>query len=82
MINFKNNLKKKIKYRLTYTGTKESDILYKKYIINKIDIFNINELELMIELLNNFSDTELLKLLKKEIINKKYINFINKIYNE
>ncbi len=82
MINYKNNLKKKIKYRLTYTGTKESDILYKKYIINKIDIFNINELELMIELLNNFSDTELLKLLKKEIINKKYINFINKIYNE
>ena len=41
MINYKNNLKKKILFRLIYTGTKESDILFKKYFINKIEDFNL-----------------------------------------
>ena len=79
MINYKNNLKKKILFRLIYTGTKESDILFKKYFINKIEDFNLEELNTIIQILSEFSDTEILSLLKKETINNKYYSFINKI---
>ena len=79
MINYKNNLKKKILFRLIYTGTKESDILFKKYFINKIENFNLEELNTIIQILSEFSDTEILSLLKKETINNKYDSFINKI---
>ncbi|MBG77264.1 MAG: hypothetical protein CFH22_00446 [Alphaproteobacteria bacterium MarineAlpha5_Bin12] len=79
MINYKNNLKKKILFRLIYTGTKESDILFKKYFINKIEDFNLEELNTIIQILSEFSDTEILSLLKKETINNKYDSFINKI---
>tara|TARA_B100000579_G_C22569304_1_gene728132 strand:+ start:324 stop:572 length:249 start_codon:yes stop_codon:yes gene_type:complete len=79
MINSKNNLKKKILFRLIYTGTKESDILFKKYFINKIEDFNLEELNTIIQILSEFSDTEILSLLKKETINNKYDSFINKI---
>ena len=78
MINYKNNLKKKILFRLIYTGTKESDILFKKYFINKIEDFNLEELNTIIQILSEFSDTEILSLLKKETINNKYDSFINK----
>ena len=30
-----NSLKKTIKYRVSYSGTKETDILYKRYFINQ-----------------------------------------------
>ena len=79
MINYKNNLKKKILFRLIYTGTKESDILFKKYFINKIEDFNLEELNTIIQILSEFSDTEILSLLKKETINNKFDSFINKI---
>ena len=79
MINYKNNLKKKILFILIYTGTKESDILFKKYFINKIEDFNLEELNTIIQILSEFSDTEILSLLKKETINNKYDSFINKI---
>ena len=32
-----NSLKKTIKYRVSYSGTKETDILYKRYLINQLD---------------------------------------------
>ena len=42
-----NSLKKIIKYRSTYSGTKETDILYKKYFINNLHNLNKNELNLL-----------------------------------
>ena len=42
-----NSLKKIIKYRSNYSGTKETDILYKKYFINNLNRFNENELKLL-----------------------------------
>ena len=39
-----NSLKKIIIYRSTYSGTKESDILYKKYFIKNLGRFNKSEL--------------------------------------
>ena len=33
-----NSLKKTIKYRVSYSGTKETDILYKKYFLDDFDM--------------------------------------------
>ena len=40
-----NNIKKQILYRCLYTGTRETDILYNKLIVNKIDTLNIKDLK-------------------------------------
>ena len=40
-----NSLKKTIKYRVSYSGTKETDILYKRYFINQLDKFSEKDLE-------------------------------------
>ena len=40
-----NSLKKTIKYRVSYSGTKETDILYKRYFINQLDKFTEKDLE-------------------------------------
>ena len=37
-------LKKKIIYRCLYTGTKETDLLYQKLIVNKLNTLSHNEL--------------------------------------
>ena len=42
-----NSLTKIIKYRSNYSGTKETDILYKKYFINNLNRFCENELKLL-----------------------------------
>tara|TARA_B110000438_G_C15756154_1_gene625190 strand:+ start:1235 stop:1486 length:252 start_codon:yes stop_codon:yes gene_type:complete len=77
------NLKKIIRYRLSYTGTKETDILYKKMILNKLDLFNSNELLLLSELFNEISDLEIFNILtNKEKKPYKYKKLIDKIINE
>ena len=63
-----NLLKKIIKYRSTYSGTKETDILYKKYFINNLDKFNINELKLLKSIFDIYSDDEIYDILTNKII--------------
>ena len=45
-------LKKQIIYRCSYTGTKETDLLYQKLIVNKIDALNLDELRQLSNLFN------------------------------
>ena len=79
----KNMLKKIIKYRLSYSGTKETDILYKRMILNKLDIFNDDELLKLSNLFKEISDTELFEILTKKIEKPlKYNDLISKIINE
>ena len=59
----KTNLKKIIKYRFSYSGTKETDILYQKMILNKLDIFSKEELILLSSLINEISDTDFFNIL-------------------
>ena len=68
-------LKKQIIYRCSYTGTKETDYLFKKYIIDKIDAFNKNELLFFNDLLENYSDQDILLFINK----KKLLEIKNKI---
>ena len=51
-----NSLKKIIKYRSSYSGTKETDIMYERYFIRNLEKFNKNELNLLISVFDNYSD--------------------------
>ena len=52
-------LKKQIIYRCSYTGTKETDLLYQKLIVNKIDTLSYEELNKLLTLFNEVSDTDI-----------------------
>ena len=78
-----NSLKKTIKYRVSYSGTKETDILYKRYFINQLDKFSEKDLEEIKLLFNQFSDNEIYDFLtSKETIPLGFKEIFNKILNE
>jgi|TARA_B100001093_G_C26152932_1_gene728226 succinate dehydrogenase flavin-adding protein (antitoxin of CptAB toxin-antitoxin module) len=78
-----NSLKKTIKYRVSYSGTKETDILYKRYFINQLDTFSEKDLEDIKSLFNQFSDNEIYDLLTSKVsIPLKFKTIFNKILNE
>ena len=62
-----NSLKKIIKYRSNYSGTKETDILYKKYFINNLNKFTENELKLLKSVLDIYSDSEIYGIITTKI---------------
>ena len=62
-----NSLKKTIKYRVSYSGTKETDILYKRYFINQLDKFSEKDLEEIKSLFNQFSDNEIYDFLTSKV---------------
>jgi len=61
-----NSLKKIIKYRSTYSGTKETDILYEKYFIKNLNNFDQNQLNLLKSLFDFYSDDEIYDILTKK----------------
>ena len=63
-----NSLKKIIKYRLSYSGIKETDFLYNNYFLKNFTKFNENDLNLIKYLLDNYSDREIYSF----ILEKKY----------
>ena len=77
------NLKKIIRYRLSYSGTKETDIIYNKMISNKLDNLSKEELFLLSNLFKDISDIEIFNILTNKAIKPpKYKDLINKIINE
>ena len=54
-----NSLKKIIKYRSTYSGTKETDILYKEYFIKNLDKFSEHEMKLLKSVFDIYTDDEI-----------------------
>ena len=73
-------LKKQIIYRCSYTGTKETDLLYQKLIVNKIDTLSLDELYQLSTLFNEVSDAEIFLILNNKInSNKKFNNLFNKL---
>ena len=73
-------LRKKILYRSTYSGTKESDYIYKICFIENLKIFSYDELKLIISLFKKYSDSDILLILSNKIKSeKKYSNLIKKI---
>ena len=73
-------LKKKIIYRCSYTGTKETDLLYQKLIVNKIDTLSHNELYQLSTLFNEVSDTDIFLILtNKKNPDNKYTNLFKKL---
>ena len=73
-------LKKQIIYRCSYTGTKETDLLYQKLIVNKIDKLSSNELYQLSNLFKEISDTDIFSILtNKKNPNIKYTNLFKKL---
>ena len=78
-----NSLKKTIKYRVSYSGTKETDILYKRYFINQLDKFTEKDLEDIKSIFNQFSDNEIYDVLTSKVaIPLEFKEIFNKILNE
>ena len=78
-----NSLKKTIKYRVSYSGTKETDILYKRYFINQLDKFSEKDLEDIKSIFNQFSDNEIYDFLTSKVtIPLGFKAIFNKILNE
>ncbi len=78
-----NSLKKTIKYRVSYSGTKETDILYKRYFINQLDKFTEKDLEDIKSIFNQFSDNEIYDFLTSKLaIPLEFKEIFNKILNE
>ena len=76
------NLKKQIIYRCTYSGTKENELLYKKFFLSNLDKFNYSELNQIYIIFNNLSDPEIYNiLLGKKNPPVKFINLFNKLMN-
>ena len=76
-------LKKTIRYRLFYSGTKETDILYQKLILSKINQLSLNELNLLSNLFKDLPDTEIFEILTKNAkAPKKYYQLLRNIINE
>ena len=75
-----NSLKKIIKYRSNYSGTKETDLLYKKYFINNLNKFSEKELELLKSVFDIYSDNDIYKILTNKIeVNIEFKNLFEKI---
>tara|TARA_Y100001934_G_C12218185_1_gene709418 strand:- start:69 stop:314 length:246 start_codon:yes stop_codon:yes gene_type:complete len=62
-----NSLKKIIKYRSSYSGTKETDIMYERYFIRNLEKFDKNELNLLISVFDYYSDDLIFQILTKKI---------------
>ena len=76
-------IKKTIKYRVSYSGTKETDILYKRYFINQLDKFTEKDLEDIKSIFNQFSDNEIYDFLTSKVaIPLEFEEIFNKILNE
>jgi len=78
-----NHIKKKIIYRCTYSGTKETDLLYQKTIIKNIDSLSINELQNLFDLFTELSDHDFFQILtKKKKPQEPYKKLFDKLLNE
>ena len=62
-----NSLKKIIKYRSSYSGTKETDIMYERYFIRNLEKFNKNELNQLLSVFDYYSDDLIFQILTKKI---------------
>ena len=75
-----NSLKKIIKFRSNYSGTKETDLLYKKYFINNMNKFSEKELKLLKSVFDIYSDNKIYEILTNKIeVNKEFKNLFEKI---
>ena len=75
-----NSLKKIIKYRSSYSGTKETDIMYERYFIRNLEEFNKNELNLLISVFDYYSDDLIFQILTKKIKpNNKFKSLFDRI---
>ena len=75
-----NDIKKKIIYRCLYSGIKETDLLYKKTIIENINTLTFEELQNLLILFTELSDLDFFLILtKNKNPHKKYKILFDKL---
>ena len=75
-----NSLKKIIKYRSSYSGTKETDIMYERYFIRNLEKFTKKELNLLLSVFDYYSDDLIFQILTKKIKpNNKFKSLFDRI---
>ena len=72
-------LKKQILYRCYHTGTRETDLIYKKLIVNKINLLSNNELIELDKIINQIDDKKLYLILTKKIKPSKNLSLFKKL---
>ena len=76
-------LKKHILYLCSHTGTKETDLLYYKLIVNKIDTLTHGDLQQLLTIFKKLSDTDIFLTLTNKIKpNYKYKDLFDRLKNE
>tara|TARA_B100001250_G_C19557690_1_gene681910 strand:+ start:404 stop:664 length:261 start_codon:yes stop_codon:yes gene_type:complete len=76
-------IKKMIVYRCSYTGIKETDLIYRKFLLKQIDKFNYNDLLIIKEIFELLPDSIIFSILTKQMKpDEKYKEIFNKILNE
>ena len=77
-----NNLKKQIVYRCTFTGTKETDLIYEKTFLKMLNNFSYSELNLTLQIFTNLTDPEIFNILiGKKQPPKNFKKIFNKFKN-
>ena len=77
------NLKKQITYRCSYTGTKETDLFYKRIFLQRLDSFTYSDLNQISNLFIDLSDLDIFNILtRKNISLKKYKRLFKKLMND
>ena len=77
-----NNLKKHIIYRCSYTGTRETDFLYKRIFLQRLDYFTYSDLNQISNLFQNLSDPEIFTIITgKKNPPKKHKKLFKKLMN-
>lgn len=78
-----NNIKKQIIYRCSRTGNKETDIIYKKTILRKIDYLSFADLKYLSEILKLLPDSEIFLILTCQIKpHKRFKNLMKKLLDD
>ena len=76
------NIRKKIIYRCSYSGTKDTDLLYKKIFLEKLDNFTYSDLNQILDMFQNLSDPEIFTILiNKKKPPTKFRKIFNKLIN-
>ena len=78
-----NNFRKQLIYRCSYSGTKETDLIYKKTILRKINQLNLSELKDLSSIFKVIPENKIFLILTGKLSpDEKYKKIFNKLIND
>ena len=78
-----NNYRKQLIYRCSYSGTKETDLIYKKTILRNVDKLNLSELKDLSTIFKVIPENKIFLILTGKLLpHEKYKKLFNKLIND